>query len=50
MRDDFAVAIAGKVVIQHHDRFARIEFSMTIEVAQQFLFLRVDANDWPPRL
>jgi hypothetical protein len=49
MRDDLAVTVAGKVVIQHCDGVAGIELAISIEIAQQFLFLGVDADDRPPR-
>jgi hypothetical protein len=44
MRNHFAFGVAGKIMIEHFDGFPRIQLSMPIEIAQQLLFLGVDAN------
>lgn len=49
MRDDFSVAVAGKVMVQNGDGLARVELAIPVEVTQQLLFPRVDADDRRPR-
>ena len=45
VRDDFSVTVAGEIVIEHFDGLACVKLAIPVEVAQQLLFLRVDADD-----
>src|ERR1700752_1713081 len=45
MRNNLAFAVARKIVVEDFKLFARVELAVAIEVTQQLLFLRIDADD-----
>lgn len=44
MRDNFSLAVTGEIMIEYFDDFSRVKLSVTIEIADHFLFLRVHAD------
>ncbi len=48
MRNHFALALTGEVMIEHFNGFLRVQLSLPVEIPQQLLFLGVDADDRLP--
>ena len=44
MRNDFSLAVAGKVMIQNFNSFLGIELASSVEVADHFFFLGIHAD------
>ncbi len=49
MRDDFAVRSAGEIVIVNNRRLDAVGHAVAVEISEQFLLFRVDADDGTSR-